>query len=87
MSGRRHTAWPLRGPVWRPKDGAGIDQIAFSYTDLEAAYRRVRASGVAIVRPSGADPEYGLHDIFIRAQNAMLVEVVRAGPLPDAAWQ
>jgi catechol 2,3-dioxygenase-like lactoylglutathione lyase family enzyme len=71
----------------QPTDGRGIDHLAFSFRDLDAALRRVEAAGVPIVRPIAVDPAYGVRSFFVRAPNGVLVELVKANPLPDAAWQ
>lgn len=73
------------GPI-QPTDGAGIDHLAFSFRDLAAAHRRAKAAGVPIVRPIATDPQYGVKSFFVRAPNGVLVELVQARPLPDAAW-
>ncbi len=67
-------------------DGTQLDHLAFSFRDLDAAYRRIRASGVAIVSPLTRDPEYGVRHFFVRAPNGVLVELVQARPWPEAAW-
>jgi catechol 2,3-dioxygenase-like lactoylglutathione lyase family enzyme len=71
----------------QPTDGAGIDHVAFAFTDLDAAYRRVKALGVPVVRPPAVDATYGLKDFFVRAPNGVLVEMVQAKALPEAAWR
>lgn len=74
------------GPI-QPTDGAGIDHIAFSFRDLDAQYARLIGAGVPIERPLALDPDYGVEHFFVRAPNGVLVEMVRANPLPDAAWE
>jgi catechol 2,3-dioxygenase-like lactoylglutathione lyase family enzyme len=67
-------------------DNTQLDHIAFSFRDLDAAYKRIRKSGVEIVRPMARDPEYGFRHFFVRAPNGVLVELLAARPWPEAAW-
>jgi catechol 2,3-dioxygenase-like lactoylglutathione lyase family enzyme len=67
-------------------DGTGIDHLAFSFRNIEAAYARVKAQGVPIERPIAADPAYGVKSFFVRSPDGVLVELVEANPLPEAAW-
>jgi catechol 2,3-dioxygenase-like lactoylglutathione lyase family enzyme len=71
----------------QPTDGAGIDHIAFSFASLDAALRRVTAAGIPIVRPIATDATYGVRSFFVRSPEGVLVELVEARPLPNAAWQ
>jgi catechol 2,3-dioxygenase-like lactoylglutathione lyase family enzyme len=71
----------------QPTEGAGIDHIAFSFRDLDAAYARVKAQGVPIEKEIAADPTYGVRSFFVRAPNRVLVELAEARPLPEAAWE
>jgi catechol 2,3-dioxygenase-like lactoylglutathione lyase family enzyme len=71
----------------QPTDGAGIDHVAFSYTDLEGALARVEAAGFEIERAMETEEQTGLQHFFLRAPNGVLVELVEAQPLPDAAWR
>jgi catechol 2,3-dioxygenase-like lactoylglutathione lyase family enzyme len=86
----------LDAGVFRPKertgamqssDGAGIDHVAFSFRDLDAAHARVKAQGIPIEKEIAADPAYGVRSFFVRAPNQVLVELVEARPLPEAAWE
>jgi catechol 2,3-dioxygenase-like lactoylglutathione lyase family enzyme len=70
----------------QPTDGAGIDHLAFSFRDLDAALARVTAAGIPVVRPISQDPAYGVRSFFVRSPDGVLVELVEANPLPDAAW-
>ena len=76
-----------RTGAMQPTDGSGIDHVAIAFEDLEAAYRRVRKASVAIERPLRTDPKTGLRHFFVRAPNGVLVEMVKARPLPEAAWR
>jgi catechol 2,3-dioxygenase-like lactoylglutathione lyase family enzyme len=71
----------------RNTEGTQLDHVAFSFRDLPAAYRRIRKKGVETVRPMTKDAEYGFRHFFVRAPNAVLVELVEAQPWPDAAWE
>jgi catechol 2,3-dioxygenase-like lactoylglutathione lyase family enzyme len=68
-------------------DGGGIDHIAFSFRDLDAEFRRVKAMGMPIERPIATDDAFGVRSFFVRAPNQVLVELVEAKPLPEAAWE
>ena len=67
-------------------DGTGIDHLAFSFRDLDAAHTRVEAQGIAIEKETATDPVYGVRSFFVRSPEGVLVELVEAKPLPDAAW-
>jgi catechol 2,3-dioxygenase-like lactoylglutathione lyase family enzyme len=71
----------------RNTDNSHLDHLSFSFRDLGAAYRRIRKSGVQIVRPMQRDPDYGFRHFFVRAPNGVLVELVQARPWPDSAWE
>jgi catechol 2,3-dioxygenase-like lactoylglutathione lyase family enzyme len=71
----------------QPTDGSGIDHVSFSFRDLKAAFDRVYALGVPIERSIAKDRVYGIESFYIRAPNGVLVEFVKAKPLPDAAWE
>jgi catechol 2,3-dioxygenase-like lactoylglutathione lyase family enzyme len=71
----------------QPTDGAGIDHLAFSFRNLDAALARVTAAGIPVVRPIALDPVYGVRSFFVRSPDGVLVEMVEAKPLPDAAWE
>lgn len=82
-------------PIFRPKertgaiqptDGAGIDHLAFSFRDLDAAFARVTEAGIPVVKPIGVEPAYGVRSFFMRSPEGVLVELVEAKPLPEAAW-
>ena len=70
----------------QPTEGTQLDHIAFSFRDLDAAYKRIRKSGVEIVRPMARDAEYGFRHFFARAPNNVLVELVEGRSWPEAAW-
>ncbi len=70
----------------QPTDGSGIDHVAFSFRDLDAAYARVKSQGIPVEREIAVDPGFGIRSFFLRAPNGVLVEMVEAKPLPEAAW-
>lgn len=71
----------------QPTDGSGIDHVAFSFRDLDAEFRRVKALGVPIERPIATDTAFGIRSFFVRAPNGVLVELVEARPLPERMWE
>lgn len=71
----------------QPTDGSGIDHIAFSFRDLSAAKIRLQSLGIPIEKSIPADKVYGIESVFVRAPNGVLVELVKAKPLPEAAWE
>jgi catechol 2,3-dioxygenase-like lactoylglutathione lyase family enzyme len=68
-------------------DGTGIDHLAFSFGDLDGALKRVKSQGIAIEREIAVDPKYGVKSFFVRSPEGVLVEMVQAKPLPEAAWK
>ena len=70
-----------------PTDGTGIDHLAFSFRNLDAALARVTAASIPIVRPIAQDPVYDVRSFFVRSPDGVLVELVEAKPLPDAVWE
>jgi len=71
----------------QPTDGSGIDHVAFSFRDLEAAHARIRRMGIPVVKEMATDPASGLKSFFVRSPDGVLVELIQAKPLPDAAWE
>jgi catechol 2,3-dioxygenase-like lactoylglutathione lyase family enzyme len=67
-------------------DGTQLDHLAFSFRDLNATYRRIRAAGIEIVKPMTRDADYGFRHLFVRAPNGVLVELVEGRSWPEAAW-
>lgn len=70
-----------------PTEGTHFDHIAFSYRDIEPVFERMKSSGVEIVKPIAEDPGYMIKSFFVRAPDDMLVEIIEAKPLPEAAWE
>jgi catechol 2,3-dioxygenase-like lactoylglutathione lyase family enzyme len=68
-------------------DGSGIDHLAFSFRNLNAAYQRLKALGIPIEKPIATEKLYGVESFFVRAPNGVLVELIKAKPLPEAAWE
>ena len=67
-------------------DGHSLDHVAFSFRNIEPIFERIKANGVEIVKPIAVDPAYQIKSFFVRGPDNLLVEVVEANPLPDAAW-
>lgn len=71
----------------QPSDGRVIDHIAFSYRDIGPVYERMKADGVEIVRELQDDPELKTRNFFVRGPDKVLVEIIEADPIPEAAWE
>jgi catechol 2,3-dioxygenase-like lactoylglutathione lyase family enzyme len=71
----------------QPTDGSGIDHLAFSFRNLDAALKRVMALGIPIEKPVSTDVTYGMRSFFVRSPDGVLVELVQAKPLPESAWE
>lgn len=71
----------------QPSDGRAIDHIAFSYRDIGPVYDRMKADGVEIVRELQEDPELKARNFFVRGPDKVLVEIIEAEPIPEAAWE
>jgi catechol 2,3-dioxygenase-like lactoylglutathione lyase family enzyme len=71
----------------RITDNSHLDHIAFSFRDLDAAYRRIEKLGVERVGPMATDNDYGFRHFFVRAPNGVLVELVEGQSWPQAAWE
>lgn len=86
-------------PVWYPDgeypegsdlgvtDGTAIDHVAFSYSELDPAYRRMRTGGADVVRPPEVSDRHGHRSFFVRAPDGLLVEIVEEDPIPQAIWR
>lgn len=73
--------------TFQPTDGRVIDHIAFSYPSIDAAFERMKAAGVEIVKPIATDPELNLKSFFVRGPDKVLIEIVEAGPIPESSWE
>lgn len=71
---------------FKPTKGHTIDHIAFSYRDIEPVFERMKAAGVEIVEPI-ARRDDGHESFFVLAPDNLLVEIVRARPIPEASWE
>ena len=72
---------------WDPEDysgGRNFGHLAYAVEDIYASYARLRAQGVAILRP----PRDG-YMAFVRSPDGISIELLQQGmPLPPAApWQ
>jgi len=66
--------------------GSPIDHLAFSYTDIQPVYERMRAAGVRILDPIADRPAHGIRSFFVQGPDNVLLELVQAKPLPDSLW-
>lgn len=71
---------------FKPTEGRAIDHIAFSYRDIEPVYARMKAAGAEIVEPIGHRPDYNHESFFVLAPDKVLVEIVKAKPIPEGIW-
>ena len=76
---------PLR--VLTPTKGRAIDHIAFSYRNIEPVFQRMKRAGVRIVEPIAVQEPLKLKSFFVLAPDEVLVEIVEALPIPEAAWE
>jgi hypothetical protein len=61
----------------KPTDGTGIDHIAFSFINLDAALAPVKAAGIPIEQPIVVDVVYGTRSFFLRSPEGVLVGIDR----------
>jgi len=81
-------------PWWReaplaalePQRGRAIDHFAFSYRDLDAAFARLQAAGVAIAEPISWRKDLNLRSFFVEAPDGVTLEVVEERPIPEGLW-
>ena len=76
---------PLR--TLTPTKGRPIDHIAFSYRAIEPVFERMKRAGVRIVEPIAVREPLKLKSFFVLAPDEVLVEIVEAAPIPEAAWE
>lgn len=81
--------WPeeAKSGQYQPTRGRVVDHIAFSVRELDPVFARMKEGGAKIVEPIGERPELGTRSFFALAPDGLLVEVVEAKPIPDAAWE
>lgn len=70
-----------------PTKGRAIDHLAFSYRDIEAQFKRIKAAGVEIVEPIKKSKEFGHRSFFVLAPDGILVEIVEDKPIPEGIWE
>lgn len=83
-----------RPPWWRwepltefeSTEGRAIDHIAFSYRDLKPVFRRMKASGVNIVKPIGFRYDVNHTSFFVEGPDKVLIEIVESPPIPEGIW-
>ena len=74
------------GSTFPPTEGTSIDHVAFSVTDLKAAFALMERAGATIVHPPAKSAEYGFTSFFVRGPDGLLVEVVEEVPIPEGIW-
>jgi catechol 2,3-dioxygenase-like lactoylglutathione lyase family enzyme len=81
--------WPetAKPGQFAPTHGRVIDHIAFSVHELDPLFARMKAEGAEIVEPVAERADLGTRSFFALAPDGLLVEVVEAKPIPDAAWE
>ncbi len=76
-----------QGDVIENTDDSGIAHIAFSYREIEAAFKRISELEFEIVEPIKISELHGLRSFFARATDGILVEFVEAKPIPEGIWE
>ena len=76
--------WPKEG--FKATDGTSIDHIAFSYESIEPVFKKMKSSGVEIVRNIKTDTAFGLSSFFVRGPDNLLIEIVKEKPVPEGIW-
>lgn len=81
--------WPeeAKPGQFEPTHGRVIDHIAFSVRDVEPLFTRMKEGEAEIVEPIAERPALGTRGFFALAPDGLLVEIVEAKPIPDAAWE
>lgn len=81
--------WKPESPLReiQPTRGRAIDHLAFSVTELEPVFERMKQGGAQIVEPIRFDERLKLKSFFVLAPDGVLVEVVEAKPIPEGLWQ
>lgn len=85
----RPSWWPeeAKPGQFEPTRGRVIDHIAFSVRDLDPVFAHMKEGGAEVVEPVRERAELGTRSFFALAPDGLLVEVVEAKPIPDAAWE
>ena len=67
--------WYDGNPIseFKETDGCVIDHFAFSYPDIEPVYKRMKASGVKIVKRIAWADKLKMKSFFIRAPDGVLI--------------
>ena len=84
--GGSYTAEDAPKGDFKPTKGHTVDHIAFSYEDIQPVFKRMKAAGVEIVEPITRRAE-GHESFFVLAPDSILVEIVKARPIPAASWR
>ena len=75
-----------QGPTVLPTEESTLDHLAFSFRDLDAAFKRMKEQQFEIVRPVAVSEEYKIRSFFARAPDRILVEFLEAKPIPEGLW-
>ncbi len=83
------TFWWPDEPIkeFEKTEGHVINHIAFSYSDIQPVFDRMKENGVEIVKEIAWNKKLKMMSFFVRAPDNVLVEIVEADPLPGASWQ
>ena len=82
--------WWSSDPIDEPlvaSDGRVIDHIAFSFHNIRPVFNRMKKNGVEIVDGIRQRKEYGLKSFFVRGPDKVLIEIVKARPIPEGVWK
>lgn len=70
-----------------PTGDRPIAHLAFSYTDLDAAFSRMKDAGATIIHPIRSDESLKLRSFYFEGPNRVQIEIVEARPIPEGLWE
>ena len=76
--------WPKEG--FKVTDGTAIDHIGFSYESIEPVLKKMKSSGLQIVKDIKTDSKHGLTSFFVRGPDKLLIEIVKEKAIPEGIW-